>query len=163
MLLLGYLISVLANRRKQRIALETEIEEQREKLRAIQKEIKQEKRKEKEYRALISKSLHLDNKDFWESAIHTDKSSMLRLEASFSLAYPEFVETIRKKGLKKQERLYCYLTILGFKNKEFPSLLGHTSILSVYNLSSRVRQKLGIHDKDVALAEYLKETLRLSP
>ena len=90
--------------------------------------------------------------------VDTDKKSFFSyLQNIFSVLYPSFMTTLRSKGLTDQEMFYAYLYVLGLSGKEIGE---YFNTKSHYNISSAIRQKLGLENKGANLASYLKSLIK---
>lgn len=71
---------------------------------------------------------------------------------SFTHEYPEFVAFLEKSGLTDYEIGYCCLYIMGLNGKDISSYMGSGH----YKLSSNIRKKFGLTERDTNLDKYLR-------
>lgn len=76
---------------------------------------------------------------------------------TFSAAHPEFIEFLEEKNLDIEEIEYCCLLAIGLRVKEIGAYMNKSTY---YNLSSDIRKKLGLSERDTNLSNYLKNLLR---
>lgn len=86
-------------------------------------------------------------------SLAADKDSFLMsLTLLFSISHPDFVKKLKEYGLTDWEIGFCCLYVMGLNGKEISSyILGS----NCYNISSSVRQKLGIARQDGTLSQFL--------
>ena len=75
---------------------------------------------------------------------------------SYKASHPSFVRYLEGKGLSGWEVGYCCLYAMGLKGKDIGKYLqkgGH------FNISSRIRTKLGISSHDTNLGIYIRKLL----
>jgi len=72
----------------------------------------------------------------------------------YSIYHPNFVNYLEERGLTLPEVGYCCLLLLGVKTSEIGSIIYRSS---TYNISSKLRKKLGLEAKSTKLAIWLKE------
>ena len=75
---------------------------------------------------------------------------------SFVASHPQFIRHLESHGLTKWEINYCCLYALGLKGKEVGIYI---KMRSHYNVSSDIREKLGINEHDTNLGIYLRKLL----
>ena len=79
---------------------------------------------------------------------------ILSVAMEYSLSHPEFVRQLRKYDLTTWEIGFCCLYMMGLSGKE---ISGHVlSSSNIYNISGRIRQKIGLSLHDANLPIYLK-------
>lgn len=71
----------------------------------------------------------------------------------YALYYPSFVYRLSEHNLTATEIGYCCLLIMGLKTTEMSSVV---HISNIYNVNSRLRQKLGLKSDGLHLNEWLK-------
>ncbi len=80
-----------------------------------------------------------------------------------SMTYPELESYLTEHGLSERERDFCNLYLLGLRGNEIGQYLG---LARHYSVSSGIRKKLGLDERDVNLDSYLRklvDALRQSP
>ena len=75
---------------------------------------------------------------------------------SFAASHPQFIKHLEEHGLTEWEINYCCLYALGLKGKEVGTYI---KMRSHYNVSSDIREKLGINEHDTNLGIYLRKLL----
>lgn len=73
----------------------------------------------------------------------------------YAIYYPRFVSRLTDCGLTASEIGYCCLLIIGLKTSELPKVINYSN---AYNISSRLRTKLGLKTEDGTLSAWLKRT-----
>lgn len=82
---------------------------------------------------------------------------ILGITMQYSLSNPFFIHYLKEKGLTDWEIGICCLYVLGLSGKEISGYILSSS--NVYNISSRIRQKLGLSSHDTNLSKYLGSIL----
>lgn len=77
----------------------------------------------------------------------------------YAVYHPAFVSELMDKNLSTTEIGYCCLLQLGFRTGEIGDVINRSG---TYNISSAIRQKLGLGPKDTNLSIYIKELFRSS-
>lgn len=72
----------------------------------------------------------------------------------YAIYHPTFVERLAVKGLTASEIGYCCLLLLGLKTSEVGSVIYRSG---TYNMSSGIRKKLELGEKDTRLSIWLKK------
>ena len=72
----------------------------------------------------------------------------------YAIYYPRFVATLAERGLSASEIGYCCLLVIGLKTSELPKVINYSN---AYNISSRLRSKLGLTAEDGTLSSWLKK------
>lgn len=71
----------------------------------------------------------------------------------YAIYYPHFVSKLTERGLTASEIGYCCLLVVGLKTSELPKVVNYSN---TYNISSRLRAKLGLKTEDGTLSAWLK-------
>ena len=71
----------------------------------------------------------------------------------YAIYHPEFVGKLTEKGLTASEIGYCCLLLLGMKTSEVGSVICRSG---TYNMSSGIRNKLQLTEKDTRLSIWLR-------
>lgn len=71
----------------------------------------------------------------------------------YAIYYPRFVAKLAERGLSASEIGYCCLLVIGLKTSELPKVINYSN---AYNISSRLRSKLGLTADDGTLSAWLK-------
>lgn len=71
----------------------------------------------------------------------------------YAIYYPHFVAKLTDRGLTASEIGYCCLLVIGLKTSELPKVVNYSN---TYNISSRLRSKLGLKMEDGTLSSWLK-------
>ena len=112
--------------------------------------------------ALLNKLLAVHNipnfpKDPYIKAVKElmrDKTHFLQsTRASFLIEHPAFISYLERFGLTDEEIGYCCLYAIGHKGKDISAYIGN----SHYKMSSEIRQKLGLREKDTNISIYLQD------
>lgn len=128
---------------------------------------------DKEARDVIAKRLELLNKFFTvyitnNSEINrrankeleellADKSEfMSSTRLAFAGSNPDFIDYLERHNLTEWEIEYCCLYALGLKGKEIGTYI---NMRSHYNISSEIRDKLGLAESDTNLGIYIRKLL----
>lgn len=77
----------------------------------------------------------------------------------YAIYFPRFVSKLTDCGLTASEIGYCCLLIIGLKTSELPRVINYSN---AYNISSRLRTKLGLKAEDGTLSAWLKRTFNES-
>lgn len=106
----------------------------------------------------ISDDIEIDRKAFKDmERMLLDREEFMELNRlSFMASHPSFVRYLENRGLSEWEVGYCCLYAMGLKGKDIGKYLkkgGH------FNISSRVRAKLGISSHDTNLGIYIRKLL----
>jgi hypothetical protein len=75
---------------------------------------------------------------------------------SFYGSHPAFIDTLKERGLTENEINYCCLYALGLKGKDIGAYI---KMKSHYNMSSDIREKLGINEHETNLGLYIRKML----
>ena len=75
----------------------------------------------------------------------------------FAGSHPNFIKFLEEKGLTEWEIGYCCLYAMGLRGKEIGQFI---KLPSHYNLSSGIREKLGISEHETNLGIYIKKLLK---
>lgn len=128
---------------------------------------------DKEARDVIAKRLELLNKFFTvyitnNSEINrkankeleellADKSKfMSSTRLAFAGSHPDLIDYLERHNLTEWEIEYCCLYALGLKGKEIGTYI---NMRSHYNISSEIRDKLGLSESDTNLGIYIRKLL----
>ena len=76
---------------------------------------------------------------------------------AFEGCYPKFIEYLKHHNLTEREIEYCCLYALGLKGKDLGSYI---KIKGHYNISSNIREKLGLTESDTNLSIYIRKLLK---
>jgi len=77
----------------------------------------------------------------------------------YAIYHPGFISKLMQKNLSPAEIGYCCLLQLGFRTGEISDVINRSS---TYNISSAIRQKLGLGPRDTNLSIFIKELYRSS-
>lgn len=77
----------------------------------------------------------------------------------YAIYFPRFVSKLTDCGLTASEIGYCCLLIIGLKTVELPKVINYSN---AYNISSRLRTKLGLTTEDGTLSAWVKRTFNES-
>ena len=91
-----------------------------------------------------------------EALIDNRDAFMTSTRLSFAASHPRFIQYLTEHGLTEWEINYCCLYVLGLKGKEVGAYI---KMRSHYNVSSLIREKLGINEHDTNLSIYLRKLL----
>ena len=91
-----------------------------------------------------------------EALINNRDTFMDSTRLSFAVSHPRFIQYLKNHGLTEWEINYCCLYALGLKGKEVGAYI---KMRSHYNVSSLIREKLGINEHDTNLSIYLRKLL----
>lgn len=83
-------------------------------------------------------------------------SFMSSTRLAFAGSHPNFIKYLEGHNLTEKEIEYCCLYALGLKGKEVGSYI---KMRSHYNISSEVREKLGLAESDTNLGIYIRRLL----
>ena len=75
---------------------------------------------------------------------------------AFKASHPQFINHLKEHGLTEWEINYCCLYAMGLKGREVGTYI---KMRSHYNVSSDIREKLGINEHDTNLGIYLRKLL----
>ena len=93
----------------------------------------------------------------WVEEILKDRDAFMdSTRLAFKVSHPQFVQHLESHGLTEWEINYCCLYALGLKGKEVGTYI---KMRSHYNVSSDIREKLGISEHDTNLGIYLRKLL----
>ncbi len=92
-----------------------------------------------------------------EDLLDDREEFMASTKLAFAGSHPEFIKYLEEKKLTDSEIQYCCLYALGLKGKEVGSYL---KMRSHYNISSAVREKLGLAEYDTNLGIYVRKLLK---
>ena len=73
-----------------------------------------------------------------------------------ALTYPELEQYLTEHGLTEREIDFCNLYLLGLRGKEIGRYLG---LARHYTVSSGIRRKLGLGERDVNIDAYLRQII----
>ena len=73
-----------------------------------------------------------------------------------ALTYPELEQYLTEHGLTEREIDFCNLYLLGLRGKEIGRYLG---LARHYTVSSGIRSKLGLGERDVNIDAYLRQII----
>lgn len=93
-----------------------------------------------------------------EALIDNRDAFMTSTRLSFAASHPRFIQFLTEHGLTEWEINYCCLYALGLKGKEVGAYI---KMRSHYNVSSLIREKLGINEHDTNLSIYLRKLLNM--
>ena len=107
---------------------------------------------------------HITNNDTSNSKLHQEMDALIAnreifmdsTRLSFAASHPQFIKHLEEHGLTEWEINYCCLYALGLKGKEVGTYI---KMRSHYNVSSDIREKLGINEHDTNLSIYLRKLL----
>ena len=93
----------------------------------------------------------------WIEEILKDRDAFMdSTRLAFKVSHPQFIQHLESHGLTEWEINYCCLYALGLKGKEVGTYI---KMRSHYNVSSDIREKLGISEHDTNLGIYLRKLL----
>lgn len=81
---------------------------------------------------------------------------MASTEQTFSASHPGFIRFLKERELTEWEIQYCCLYAIGLKGKEVGNFI---EMRSHYNISSIIRDKLGLTESDTNLGNFLRKLL----
>lgn len=84
------------------------------------------------------------------------KEFMASTKQTFSGSHPGFIRFLEERELTEWEIQYCCLYALGLKGKEVGNFI---EMRSHYNISSIIRDKLGLTESDTNLGNFLRKLL----
>lgn len=93
-----------------------------------------------------------------DSLVEDRDGFIISLAMQYSLSHPDFVRFLKKHDLTTWEIGFCCLYLLGLNGKEIAGYVLNSS--NVYNMSSLIRQKLGLTVHDSNLAIYLDTLIK---
>ena len=107
---------------------------------------------------------HITNNESSNSKLHQEMETLIAnrdtfmesTRLSFVASHPQFIQHLEAHGLTEWEINYCCLYALGLKGKEVGTYI---KMRSHYNVSSDIREKLGINEHDTNLGIYLRKLL----
>ena len=107
---------------------------------------------------------HITNNESSNSKLHQEMETLIAnrdtfmesTRLSFVASHPQFIQHLEAHGLTEWEINYCCLYALGLKGKEVGTYI---KMRSHYNVSSDIREKLGISEHDTNLGIYLRKLL----
>ena len=107
---------------------------------------------------------HITNNESSNSKLHQEMETLIAnrdtfmesTRLSFVASHPQFIQHLESHGLTEWEINYCCLYALGLKGKEVGTYI---KMRSHYNVSSDIREKLGISEHDTNLGIYLRKLL----
>ncbi|MDE6147499.1 MAG: hypothetical protein K2G18_05515 [Bacteroidales bacterium] len=108
------------------------------------------------FAAHITDNCEIDKKATRElEELLSDKEDFMNLtRLAFAGSKPEFISHLEECGLSEQEINYCCLYAIGLKGKEVGAYI---EMRSHYNISSGIREKLGIGEHDTNLGIYIRK------
>ena len=113
------------------------------------------------FTAYITNNSEIDKKANMEmeELLANKDSFMTSTRLAFAGSHPKFIKYLEEHGLTEWEISYCCLYALGLKGKEVGSYI---RMRSHYNISSAIREKLGINEHDTNLGIYIRKLLKSS-
>ena len=107
---------------------------------------------------------HITNNDTSNSKLHQEMDALIAnreifmdsTRLAFKASHPQFINHLEEHGLTEWEINYCCLYAMGLKGKEVGTYI---KMRSHYNVSSDIREKLGINEHDTNLGIYLRKLL----
>lgn len=128
---------------------------------------------DKETRTVVAQRLELLNKFFavyitnnsdinrsadkeLEELLANKDAFMSSTRLAFTGSHPDFIKYLEKHNLTEWEIEYCCLYALGLKGKEVGTYI---KLRSHYNISSEIREKLGLGETDTNLGIYIRKLL----
>ena len=95
--------------------------------------------------------------DVWIDEVLKDKDAFMdSTRLAFKASHPHFINHLEEHGLTEWEINYCCLYAMGLKGREVGTYI---KMRSHYNVSSDIREKLGINEHDTNLGIYLRKLL----
>lgn len=113
------------------------------------------------FTAYITNNSEIDKKANMEmeELLANKDTFMTSTRLAFAGSHPKFIKYLEEHGLSEWEIGYCCLYALGLKGKEVGSYI---RMRSHYNISSAIREKLGINEHDTNLGIYIRKLLKSS-
>ena len=128
---------------------------------------------DKETRTVVAQRLELLNKFFavyitnnsdinrsadkeLEELLANKDAFMSSTRLAFTGSHPDFIKYLERHNLTEWEIEYCCLYALGLKGKEVGTYI---KLRSHYNISSEIREKLGLGETDTNLGIYIRKLL----
>ena len=107
---------------------------------------------------------HITNNDTSNSKLHQEMDALIAnreifmdsTRLAFKASHPQFINHLEEHGLTEWEINYCCLYAMGLKGREVGTYI---KMRSHYNVSSDIREKLGIDEHDTNLGIYLLKLL----
>ena len=99
---------------------------------------------------------HITNNQEINQLLSHKKEFMASTKQTFSGSHPGFIRFLEERGLTEWEIQYCCLYALGLKGKEVGNFI---EMRSHYNISSIIRDKLGLTESDTHLGNFLRKLL----
>ena len=107
---------------------------------------------------------HITNNDTSDSKLHQEMDALIAnreifmdsTRLAFKASHPQFINHLEEHGLTEWEINYCCLYAMGLKGREVGTYI---KMRSHYNVSSDIREKLGINEHDTNLGIYLRKLL----
>ena len=107
---------------------------------------------------------HITNNDTSNSKLHQEMDALIAnreifmdsTRLAFKASHPQFINHLEEHGLTEWEINYCCLYAMGLKGREVGTYI---KMRSHYNVSSDIREKLGINEHDTNLGIYLRKLL----
>lgn len=108
--------------------------------------------------AHITKNCEVDRKAAGEldTLVSNREDFMDSNRLAFSGSHPEFIAYLKDCNLSEYEINYCCLYAIGLRGKDVGAYM---NMRSHYNVSSAIREKLGIGEHDTNLGIYLRKLL----
>ncbi len=108
--------------------------------------------------AHITKNYEVDQKaaDELDALVSNREDFMNSNRLAFSGSHPEFIAYLKDSNLSEYEINYCCLYAIGLRGKDVGAYM---NMRSHYNVSSAIREKLGIGEHDTNLGIYLRKLL----
>ena len=104
--------------------------------------------------ASVSKNLTTSAADALDDYLKDKDRFIYSTRVSFIITHPGFVSYLKKSGLTEMEIGYCCLYCIGMNGKEIASYLNKKSF---YNISSVIREKLGLGSYKTNLDIFLRK------
>lgn len=108
--------------------------------------------------AHITKNYEVDQKaaDELDALVSNREDFMNSNRLAFSGSHPEFIAYLKDCNLSEYEINYCCLYAIGLRGKDVGAYI---NMRSHYNVSSAIREKLGIGEHDTNLGIYIRKLL----
>lgn len=177
-------IIYIRNRLKVRIMMQSVAEKETERYKTLYQQIEyekenltellsQEKNMDIDVKNIVTKRIELLNKFFTvyitnnsdisckvykelDDLLADKDSFMASTKLAFAGSHPNFIKYLVEHKLTEREIEYCCLYALGLKGKEVGSYI---KMRSHYNISSDIREKLGLDESDTNLGIYIRKLL----
>lgn len=94
----------------------------------------------------------------WVASLTSDKEKFMRsTQLALRASYPKMFESLESCGLTDNEIDYACLYAIGLRGKEIGE---YTQNKGHYHLSSQIRKKLGLSDKDTNIGNYIRRLMK---